>query len=124
MFQYQALSLQLYLLQDKGLALSELMNIQEQTPQKTLIIQFHLHISTNKQWLAAFKILYISSTFANNFREAHIVDIDHSKLYYSPNRLIFYDVLQNPLSNVFFIFGLSFFSHNITFFASFFIATL
>ena len=92
MFQYQALSLQLYLLKVCPLikeGRSERMDIQVQTPRKTLIIQFHLHISTNKQWLADFKILYISSTFTSTFREDHIVDIDHSKLYYSLNRLIF-----------------------------------
>ena len=44
---------------------SILMDIQGTTPAKTLIIQFHLHLSANKQWLADFKILYISSSFTN-----------------------------------------------------------
>ena len=30
-----------------------------------LFIQFHLYLSTNKQWLADFKILYISSSRTN-----------------------------------------------------------
>ena len=30
-----------------------------------LFIQFHLYLSTNKQWLADFKILYISSSCTN-----------------------------------------------------------
>ena len=74
------------------------MEIQRQTPAKTLTIQFDLHLSTNKQWLADFKILYISSTFTTNtFHEVHFIEIDYNKLCYSRKRLIFYDVLQNPL---------------------------
>ena len=46
-------------------ARSKRIDIQEQAPTKTLIIQFHLHLSTSKQWLADFKILFISSTFSN-----------------------------------------------------------
>ena len=61
---------QLYLLQDEACPLikegrSKHMDIQGQTPAKALIIQFHLHLSTNKQWLADLKIMYISSTFTN-----------------------------------------------------------
>ena len=41
------------------------MKVQGQTPARNLITQFHFHLSTNKQWLAAFKALYISSTFTN-----------------------------------------------------------
>ena len=68
--QYQTLSLQPYHLQDEACLLikqgrSKCMDLQGQAPAKTLIIQFHLHLSTNKQWLAGFKILYISSSFTN-----------------------------------------------------------
>ena len=68
--QYQTLSLQLYLLQDEACPLikearSKHIDIQGQAPAKTLIIQFHFYLSTNKQWLADFSILYISSTFSN-----------------------------------------------------------
>ena len=70
--QYQPLSLQLYLLRVEVCPLlkegrSERMDIQGQTPANTLIIQFHLHLSTIKQWLAEFEhlILNISSTFTN-----------------------------------------------------------
>ena len=60
--QYQTLSLQLYLLQDQDCPLikegrSKCMDIQGQTPGKTLIIQFHLHHLQNKLELADFKIL-------------------------------------------------------------------
>ena len=41
------------------------MEIQRQAPAKTLIIQFHLHLSTDKQCLVDFKILLLSSTFTN-----------------------------------------------------------
>ena len=41
------------------------MAIKRQAPAKALIIQFHLHLSSNKQQLADLKILYISSTFGN-----------------------------------------------------------
>ena len=44
---------------------SKRMGIQGQTVAKTLIIQYHLHLLTNKQWLADFKILYISFSFIN-----------------------------------------------------------
>ena len=49
-----SLSLQLYLLQDEASPLikegrSKRMDIQGHTPAKTLIFQFHLHLSTNKQ---------------------------------------------------------------------------
>ena len=77
------LSLQLYLLQDEASPLikeghSKRMDIQGQTPAETLIIQFHIHLSTNKQWLADLKILYISSTFTTNtFHEVHFIEIDH-----------------------------------------------
>ena len=93
--QYQTLSLQLYLLQNEASPLirkgrSKRMDIQGQTPAKTLMIQFHLHLSTNKQWLADFKILYISSTFTTNtFHEVHFMETDHNKLCYSLKRLIF-----------------------------------
>ena len=68
--QYQVLFLRLYLLQDKVCPLikegcSKCIGIPGQTPAKTLIIQFYLHLSINKQWLAGFKILYFSSTFTN-----------------------------------------------------------
>ena len=33
-------------------------DIQGQTPAKKLIFQPHIHLSTNEQWLADFKILY------------------------------------------------------------------
>ena len=61
-------SLQLYLLRDEASHTKLYVTIHSlkpegQTPAKTLIIQFPLHLSTNKQWLADFKILYISSTF-------------------------------------------------------------
>ena len=101
--QYQILSLQLYFLQDEAYPLikegrSKHMGIQGQTPAKTLIIQFYLHLLTNKQWLADFKILYISSTFtANTYHKVHFIEIDNNKLCYSLKRLIFQDVLQNPL---------------------------
>ena len=36
-----------------------------QTPAKTLFIHFRLHLLTNKQWQADFKILYISFIFTN-----------------------------------------------------------
>ena len=67
------------------------MDIQGQIPAKTLIIQLHLHISTNKQWLADFKILYISSMFTKIAipYEVRFVGIDHDKLYYSLKRLSF-----------------------------------
>ena len=41
------------------------MAILGQTPAKILIIQFHLYLSTNKQWLGDIKILHIVSTFTN-----------------------------------------------------------
>ena len=68
--QYQPLSLHLYLLRDEALSLlkdghSKRMGIQQQTPAKTLFIQFHFCLLINKQWLADFKILYISSTYTN-----------------------------------------------------------
>ena len=68
--QFQTRSLQLHLLRDEARLLitegrSKRKDIQGQTPAKHLIIQFHLRILTNKQWLADFKILYISSTFTN-----------------------------------------------------------
>ena len=60
----QTLSMQLSLLQNEGCPLikegvNKRMGIYGQTPAKTLIIQFHLHLSTNKLWLADFKIWYI-----------------------------------------------------------------
>ena len=62
--------MRLLFLQDEACPLkkeghSKRMDSQGQTPAKTLIIQLHLHLSTNKQWLANLKILYISSTFTN-----------------------------------------------------------
>ena len=68
--QYQTLSLQLYLLQNEAYPLIKEWLVkhrdtQGQAPARNLIIQFHLHLSTSKQWLADFKILYISSTFTN-----------------------------------------------------------
>ena len=81
--QYQTLSLQPYLLQDEATHLIKegrrrRMDIQGQAPAKALIIQFHLHLSTNKQWLADFKVLYISSTFTiNTFHEVYFIEIDH-----------------------------------------------
>ena len=68
--QYQTLSPQLYLLKDETCYLikegcSKRMGIHGQTPTKSLIIQFHLQLSTNKQWLEDFKILHISFTFTN-----------------------------------------------------------
>ena len=63
------------------------MDIHGETPAKTLINQFHLHLSTNKQWLTDFEILYISSTFT--VHEARFVGIDHNKLPYSLKYLIF-----------------------------------
>ena len=66
--QYQTLPLQLCLLQACPLikqARNKRMGIHGQAPAKTLIIQFHPHLSTDKQWLADFKILYISSTLSN-----------------------------------------------------------
>ena len=77
------LSLQLYLLQNEASPLtkegrSKRMDIQGQIPAKTLIIQFHLHLLTNKQWLVDFKILYISSIFtANTFHEADLPSYPH-----------------------------------------------
>ena len=121
-WQYQALPLQLYLLQDEASPLiknghSKRMVIQVQTPAKTLTIQFYLHLSTNKQWPADFKILYISSTFiTNTFHEAYFIEIDVwlSKM-----------LCKIFSSNVFFTFDMSFFlsKHN-TFLASSFIAIL
>ena len=60
--QYQTLSLEIYVLQDEGCPIikegrSKRMDTQGYTQAKPLIIQFHLHLSTNKQWLADFKIL-------------------------------------------------------------------
>ena len=75
--------MQVYLLQDEAYPLikegrSKRMDIQWQTLAKTLIIQFHLHLSTKKQWLADFKILYILSTFTTNtFHKVHFIEIDH-----------------------------------------------
>ena len=131
-WQYQALPLHLYLLQDEASPLiknghSKRMDIQVQTPAKTLTIQFYLHLSTNKQWPADFKILYISSTFiTNTFHEAYFIEIDHII-----NFAILWNVwLSKTLckifsSNVFFTFDMSFFlsKHN-TFLASSFIAIL
>ena len=56
--QYQS-SQQLHLLQVESCPFT--LN-KGQTPAKTFIIHFHLHFLTNKQWLADFKILYISSS--------------------------------------------------------------
>ena len=111
------LSLQLYLLQDEASPLikegrSKRMDIQGKTPAKNLIIQFHLHLSINNQWLADFKILYISSPFTTNtFHEVYFIETDHNKLFYSLKR-------QIHLSNVFFPFDVSFFDQNTTLFAS------
>ena len=75
------LSLQLYLSQIEASLLikeecSKRMHIQGQTLAKKFIIQFYLHLSTNKQWLADFKILYISSTFTTNtFQEVCFIEI-------------------------------------------------
>ena len=102
------------------------MDIQGQAPEKTLIIQFYLYLSTNKQWLADFKILYISSTFTTNtFHELHFIEIDH---------IINFAVLSNVWSfkmfskihwsNVFFTFDVALFDQNTTFFDSSFIAML
>ena len=60
--QYQTLSLQIYLLQDEVCPIikegrSKRMDTQGQTQAKPLIIQFHLRLSTNKQWLVDFEIL-------------------------------------------------------------------
>ena len=69
MLQYQAISLQLYVLRDiEAYRLikegrSKRMDIQGQTPAKVLIICFHFHLSSNKQWFANFKILHISSLY-------------------------------------------------------------
>ena len=68
MLQYQTLSLQLYLVQDEACPLTnngrgKSMEVQGETPPKTLVNQFHVHLLTNKQGLSAFKILCISSTF-------------------------------------------------------------
>ena len=93
--QYQTLSLQLYLLQDEACPLiNEARSKLQQTPVKPLIIQFHLYLSTNKQWLADFKILSISSNSSNCtniaiLHEAHFAGIDHNKLCYSLKHLIF-----------------------------------
>ena len=124
--QYQTLSLQLYLLQDEACPLTKerlnkRMEIQGQTPAKTLIIHFHLHLSTNKQWLTDFKILSISSTntkipFMKSISEEWTIN----KLCYSLKSLTHEDVLQIHWNNVFhlgFIFVWS--KHNI--FASSFI---
>ena len=67
---YQALALQLYLLQDEAWLLtkevhSKRMDFQGQAPAKPLIIQFHLHVSINKQCLEDLKILHISSAYSN-----------------------------------------------------------
>ena len=68
--QYQPPSLQLFHFRDEVCPLlkkrrSTRMVILGQTPAKTLIIQFHLYLLTNKQWLRDFKILHILSTFTN-----------------------------------------------------------
>ena len=87
-----SLSLQLYLLQDEASLLikvgrSKHMDIQGQTPAKTLIILFHLHLSINNQWLADFKIFYILSPLTTNtFHEVYFTEIDHNKLFYSLKR--------------------------------------
>ena len=54
MLQYQTLSLQLYLVQDEACPLTndgrgKRMEVQGETPPKILVIQFHVHLSTNKQ---------------------------------------------------------------------------
>ena len=94
------------------------MAIQVQTPAKTLTIQFYLHLSTNKQWPADFKILYISSTFiTNTFHEAYFIEIDHII-----NFAILWNVWLSKMlckifsSNVFFTFDMSFLYQNITHF--------
>ena len=129
--QYQTLSVQLYLLQDEATHLIKegrrrRMDIQGQAPAKTLIIQFHLHLSTNKQWLADFKILYILSTFTTNtFHEVHFIEIDHIT-----NFAILWSAWFSKMfckihwSYVFFTFDVSFFDQNMTFFASSFVAML
>ena len=124
------LSIQLYLLQDEASPLvkeghSKRMDIQGQAPAKTLIIQFHLHLSTNKQWLANFKILYISSTFtSNNFHEVHFIEIDHNKFCYALKLWFSKMFWKFHWSYVFFTFNVSFFDQNITFFATSFISML
>ena len=130
--QYQTLSLQPYLLQDEACLLikqgrSKCMDLQRQAPAKTLIIQFHLHLSTNKQWLAGFKILYISSSFTN-------ITIPSMKSISWESIIINFAILWNVWlskmfckihwSNVFFTFDVSFFYQNITFSPSSFIAML
>ena len=54
MLQYQTLSLQLYLVQDEACPLTnngrgKSMEVQGETPPKTLVNQFHVHLLTNKQ---------------------------------------------------------------------------
>ena len=54
MLQYQTLSLQLYLVQDEACPLTnngrgKSMEAQGETPPKTLVNQFHVHLLTNKQ---------------------------------------------------------------------------
>ena len=129
--QHQTLcTLQLYLLQDEVSPLikegcSKRIGNQGQAPAKTLIIQYHLHLSTNKQWLADLKVLYILSTFTTNtFHEVHFTEIDHI------NFAILWSVWFSKMlckihwSNMFFTFDVSFFDQNITFFASSVIAML
>ena len=103
------------------------MDIQRMIPAKTLIIQFHLHLSTNKQWLADFKTLYSSSTFTN-------IKIPFMKFISLKQTITNFIILWNVLfckmfrkihrSNAFFTFDVSFFDKNITLFASSFIAIL
>ena len=104
---------------------SKRMGIQGQTLAKTLIIQFHLHLLTNKQWLADFKILYISFTFTN-------IKSPFMKSILQESTIISFAILWNICfsimfcsihwNNIFFTFDVFFFDQNITYFPSSFTA--
>ena len=70
LWHYETLFLQLYLLQVEAWllikhGLSKHVDVQGQNLAKTFIIQFHLHLQINTQWVDGFKILHISCPFTN-----------------------------------------------------------
>ena len=99
----------------------DIVNLWVYLQQKIFGHPFSSHLSTNKQWLAGFEILHISSTFTN-------ITMPFMKSSSKKSAIINFAILWNVWfsnifckihwSNVFSTFDMPFSNQNITFFAS------
>ena len=99
----------------------DIVNLWVYLQQKNFGHPFSSHLSTNKQWLAGFEILHISSTFTN-------ITMPFMKSSSKNSAIINFAILWNVWfsnifckihwSNVFSTFDMPFSNQNITFFAS------